>query len=102
MAATKSVFKLRDDDGNTYEFYDNAGTPGIYVNAVKVLGAQGTAVANLTTSATTGSLPTANGAVVINNTATPTVVELLEYCVELETKVEAILAALRTHGVIAT
>lgn len=56
------------------------------------------AIANLAVTATTGSLPTADGAVVIANTATPTVVELLEYCVELETKLEALLAAMRTSG----
>ena len=37
----------------------------------------------LTVTATTGSLPTPNKAVVIADTATPTVVELLEYCHEL-------------------
>ena len=63
---------------------------------------QPSAIANIATTATTGSLPTANGAVVIANTATPTVVELLEYCVELETKLEAALAALRTLGLIAS
>jgi hypothetical protein len=40
--------------------------------------------------------------VTIADASTPTVVELLEYCVELEAKLEAALAALRTVGVIAT
>jgi hypothetical protein len=60
------------------------------------------AIANITSSATSGSLPTANGTVVIADAATPTVAELLEYCVELEAKVEAMLAALRAAGLIAT
>jgi hypothetical protein len=64
--------------------------------------AQQAHIANITTTATTGSLPTANSAVVIANTATPTVVELLEYCVELETKVEALLTALRNVGLLAS
>jgi len=58
------------------------------------------AVADLTVTATSGSLPTANGSVTIANAATPTVVELLEFCVELEAKVEALAARLRSAGVI--
>lgn len=75
-----------------------------YVGSTKVIGAQGAAIADLTTSATSGSLPTPNGTVTIANAAAPTVVELLEYCVELEAKVEALLARLRAatgHGLIA-
>lgn len=64
--------------------------------------AQAAAVANLTVTATAGTLPTADGEVTIATATTPTVAELLEYCVELEAKVEALLAALRTAGVIAT
>jgi len=63
---------------------------------------QQAAITNIATTATTGSLPTPNSAVVIANTATPTVVELLDYCVELETKLESVLAALRAVGVIAS
>jgi hypothetical protein len=64
--------------------------------------AQPGAIANITTTATTGTLPTANGSVTIADAAAPTVSELLEYSVELEAKLEAALAALRTLGVIAT
>lgn len=64
--------------------------------------AQPAAIANLTTTATTGTLPTANGTVTIADATTPTVVELLEYCVELEAKLEAALGHLRTLGLIAT
>ena len=42
----------------------------------------------ITVTATTGSLPTANGAVTIADTATPTVVELLEFCMELKAKID--------------
>ena len=69
-------------------------------NATPVV--QPTAVANITTTATTGTLPTANGSVTIANAATPTVAELLEYCVELEAKLEDLLGKLRTVGIIAT
>lgn len=61
-----------------------------------------TAIADITTTATTGTLPTVDGSVIIADAAAPTVDELLEYCVELEAKLEAALAALRTVGVIAT
>jgi hypothetical protein len=69
-------------------------------NATPVV--QPAAVANITTTATTGTLPTANGSVTIADAATPTVVELLEYCVELEAKLEDLLGKLRTIGIIAT
>lgn len=65
-------------------------------------GTQASAIADLTTTATTGTLPTANGTVTIANAASPTVAELLEYCVELEAKLEAALAALRGVGIIAS
>lgn len=51
-------------------------------------------VAN-TVTATTGTLPTADGATTIANAATPTVVELLEFCVENRAKIAAIIAALK-------
>jgi hypothetical protein len=63
---------------------------------------QPTAIANLTTTATTGTLPTADNTVTIANAATPTVVELLGYCVKLEAKIEDLLGKLRTIGIIAT
>lgn len=70
----------------------------------QVLGARGAAIAALTVTATVGSLPATNGSVTIADAATPTVVELLEYCRELEAKLEAALAAMRAatgHGLIA-
>lgn len=57
-----------------------------------------TAVAALaanTVTATTGTLPTPNGATTIANAATPTVAELLEFCVENRAKIAAIIAALK-------
>ena len=61
-----------------------------------------TAISDITTTATSGTLPTPDGSVTIADASTPTVTELLEYCVELEAKLEAVLTALRTVGVIAT
>lgn len=74
--------------------------PFYAVGGVQVIGPRGAAVADIAVSATTGTLPTANGTVVIANAATPTVVELLEYCRELEATLEALLARVRTHGLI--
>jgi len=41
-------------------------------------------------TATTGTLPTATGAQVIADTATPTVVELLKLCMELKAQLDLI------------
>ena len=71
-----------------------------FYNATPVV--QPTAVADITTVATVGTLPTPDGSVTIADAATPTVTELLEYCVELEAKLEAALGHLRTLGLIAT
>jgi hypothetical protein len=62
---------------------------------------QPAAIANLAVTASSGTLPTADGSVSVNAT-TPTVAQLLEFCVELEAKVEDLLAKLRTIGIIAT
>lgn len=48
-----------------------------------------------TVTATTGTLPTPNGATTIANAATPTVAELLEFCMENRAKIAAIIAALK-------
>lgn len=71
-----------------------------FYNATPVV--QPTAVADITTTATTGTLPTADGSVTIADAAAPTVIELLEYCVELEAKLETALSRLRSLGLIAT
>lgn len=53
------------------------------------------ALSAMTVTATTGTLPTANGSVTIANAATPTVAELLEFCVELKAKLDAAVAAMK-------
>jgi hypothetical protein len=68
-------------------------------NATPVV--QPTAITSLDVTASAGSLPTANGSVSVNAT-TPTVNQLLEFCVELQAKQNAILSRLRTIGIIAT
>ena len=48
-----------------------------------------------TVTATSGTLPTPNGATTIVNAATPTVVELLELCIELKAKIDDMRTALK-------
>lgn len=62
---------------------------------------QPAAIANLSVTASTGTLPTPDGSVTVNAT-TPTATSLLEYCVEIEAKLEDLLGKLRTIGIIAT
>ena len=77
----------------------NANTIGFFGSTAAV---QSTHVADITTTATTGTLPTADGSVTIADAASPTNAELLEYCVELEAKVEALLAFASAHGLMAS
>jgi hypothetical protein len=62
---------------------------------------QGAAVPDITVTATTGTLPTANGSITIADAAAPTNAELLEYCRELESTLETLLARIRAIGIIA-
>ena len=71
-----------------------------FFNATPVV--QQSAIANITTTASSGTLPTANGSVTIANAASATTTELLEFCVELESKLESALGILRSFGLIAT
>ncbi len=64
--------------------------------------AQPAAIADLVVTSTSGTMPTPNGSLNINNGSNATRIELLEYCVELDAKIDSILAALRVLGVIAT
>ena len=64
--------------------------------------ARPSAIPDLTVAATSGTLPTPDGSVTIADAAAPTNAELLEYCGEIEAKLESALAALRALGIIAT
>ena len=64
--------------------------------------AQSTHVTDITTSASSGSLPTASDTNTISNAASPTNAELLQYCVTLESKIEALLAFASAHGLMAS
>lgn len=64
--------------------------------------AQSAHVTDITTSASSGSLPTASDTNTIADAAAPTNAELLQYCVTLESKVEALLAFASAHGLMAS
>jgi hypothetical protein len=78
-----------------------AGGKAYQVNGIQVVGPQGAAVPDLTASAASGMLPSADGRIVISDAAAPTGDELLEYCVELDAKLKTLLARVRQHGLIA-
>lgn len=83
MAITKENSQLADRSGNP------------------LIGSRQSAIADIAVTVTTGSEATPNGALTISAIATPTVVELAEYCRELRAKVEAIVDVLQEHGLVA-
>ena len=78
----------------------------VSANAIGFFGAtpavQSTHVADLSATATTGTLPTADGTMTIADAASPTNAELLEYCRELEAKVNSLLTFASAHGLMGT
>ena len=77
----------------------NANTLGFFGSTAAV---QSTHVADLAATASSGTLPTANGTMTIADAASPTNAELLEYCRELEAKVNSLLAFASAHGLMAS
>jgi len=77
----------------------NANTIGFFGAAAA---AQSAHVADITTTASSGALPAANDTNTIADAAAPTNAELLQYCVTLEAKVEALLAFASAHGLMAS
>ncbi len=71
-----------------------------FYNAAPVV--QPAAVADLAVTFTANDPAAADGSITVADGSSPTVGELLEYCVELEAKLEDLLAKLRTLGLIAT
>lgn len=66
-------------------------------------GSQASAIADMTITYTSNDPSiTPNGAITVADGSTPTVAELLEFCEELNAKVDSILAALRGAGIIAS
>jgi hypothetical protein len=77
----------------------NANTIGFFGTTAAV---QSTHVADLSATATSGTLPTADGTMTVADAASPTNAELLEYCRELEAKVNSLLAFASAHGLMAS
>ena len=98
------------EDGKLRLQVQTAGTLTTQVevsaNAIGFFGAtpavQSTHVADLSATATTGTLPTADGTMTIADAASPTNAELLEYCRELEAKVNSLLTFASAHGLMAS
>ena len=83
----------------TTQFEISADTIGFFGATAA---AQVAAITDITTTATTGSLPAASDTNTIADAAAPTNAELLQYCVTLEAKVEALIDAMQAHGLMAT
>jgi len=70
-------------------------------NGKPLIGSRQTFVADIAVTYTAGAAPTPDGLLTVANSATPTVVELLEYCAELDAKQKSILDILEAHGLMA-
>jgi hypothetical protein len=100
-ATEDGVIKLQvqTDSTLTTQFEVSGNTIGFFGATAAV---QSTHVADLSATATTGTLPTADGTMTIADAASPTNAELLEYCRELEAKVNSLLAFASAHGLMAS
>ena len=95
----KLLLQVQTAGTMTTQLEVNSNTIGFFGATAAI---QSTHVADITTSATTGTLPTANDTNTIADAAAPTNAELLQYCVTLEAKVEALLAFASAHGLMAS
>ena len=103
LSGTKTVF-----DGANLAFGTTTGTK-LGTGTTQKIGfwdatpaVQPAAVADLAVTFTANAPAAADGAITVADGTSPTVGELLEYCVELEAKLEDLLGKLRTIGIIAT
>jgi hypothetical protein len=92
-------FKVETAGTLTTQLEINANTIGFFGATAAV---QSTHVADLSATASSGTLPTADGTMTIADAASPTNAELLEYCRELEAKVNSLLAFASAHGLMAS
>tara|TARA_B100000073_G_scaffold325441_1_gene309227 strand:- start:736 stop:1188 length:453 start_codon:yes stop_codon:yes gene_type:complete len=95
----KILLRVQTAGTLTTQLEVNANTIGFFGTTAAV---QSTHVADLSATATSGTLPTANGTMTIADAASPTNAELLEYCRELEAKVNSLLAFASAHGLMAS
>lgn len=96
----KLLLQVQTDGTMTTQFEVNGSTVGFF--NMTTPGGQVAHVADLAASATNGTLPTANGTMTFADAASPTNAELLEYCRELEAKVNSLLAFASAHGLMAS
>ena len=92
-------FRVQTAGTMTTQLEINADTIGFFGATAA---AQVAAITDITTTATTGTLPTASDTNTIADADAPTVDELLQYCVTLESKIEALIDAMQAHGLMAT
>lgn len=92
-----SLFKLVAPSGAVYEIQDNAGAIEVLVDGIKVVSEQQTAIASLTDN----SGGTANDTLAVVEAAY-TQATIANNFADLAAKTNAILTALRNHGIIAT
>ena len=95
----KLLFQVQHAGTMSTQFEIHRGRVGFFGTTAA---SQATEVADINTSATDGTLPTASDTNTIANAAAPTNAELLQYCVTLEAKVEALLAFAKRHGLMAS
>lgn len=95
----KSLFKVSNGSASI-DLYDNDGTPQIRVNGTSVLTAQQAAVASLTDS--TGGTADGTLAAVPSDTLVNNAAAANNNFADVNAKLDAILSALRSAGLIAT
>jgi len=95
----KLLFQVQTAGTLTTQLEVNTNTIGFFGATAAV---QSTHVADLAATASSGTLPTADGTMTIADAASPTNAELLEYCRELEAKVNSLLAFASAHGLMAS
>jgi len=77
------------------------GAGGVVINGKRVVGVQQQAITQFTVTASAGTLPPYDGGVQIANANTPTVQELLKFCVSLQTTQWYIINVLQQYGLTA-
>ena len=83
------------------KLYMNTGAAQAPTWTPVAIGAQQSNIADLSITYTTGSDPSTDGSIVVADTATPSAVELLEFCAQINAKVNLILDALDAYGITA-
>ena len=75
----------------------------LYVNGIQIAGTQASNITGVAITYTTNDPSiTPNGAITIADGSSPTVAELLEFCVELKDQIDDLVAALEGAGVAAS